>query len=171
HLYERVHFADVAQEFVTEAFPLRGAFDQAGYIHELNRRRNERFYFDDARQLRKASIGNADDAKVGIDRAKGIVFSRGFMRTSQCVEQCGFSHIGQTDDPRLQHGGMLTFAAVAVHNCITVWPSRTASRPRLAARLTAEATWNFTCGPWALGAAASRDGSRSGKRCQAAPWA
>ena len=40
-LHDGVHLADVREKFVAQAFALRRAFDEAGDVHEFNRRRND----------------------------------------------------------------------------------------------------------------------------------
>ena len=51
---ERIHLADVAEEFVAEALAVRGAFDQAGDVHELEGRGDER---GDLGDLARAAAG------------------------------------------------------------------------------------------------------------------
>jgi hypothetical protein len=40
-LHNGVHFADVGEEFIAETLALRRALDEAGDVHEFNRRRND----------------------------------------------------------------------------------------------------------------------------------
>ena len=46
-LHDGVHFADVGEKFVAETFALRRAFDEAGDVHELDRRRDDDVGFGD----------------------------------------------------------------------------------------------------------------------------
>ena len=46
-LDDGVHFADVREKFVAQTFALRRAFDQAGDVHKLNRRRDDDVRFGD----------------------------------------------------------------------------------------------------------------------------
>ena len=46
-LHDGVHFADVGEKFIAQTFALRRAFDQAGDVHKLNRRRDDDGRFGD----------------------------------------------------------------------------------------------------------------------------
>ena len=44
HLNNRVHFANVVKELISQAFACAGAFDQAGDINEFDRSRRQFFW-------------------------------------------------------------------------------------------------------------------------------
>ena len=97
-LDERVHFADVAEELVAQALAVGRAFHQAGDVHELKGRRDERADLDDLAELRQARVRHADDAEVGFDGAEGIILRRGLVRAGDGVEEGGFPDVRKTDD-------------------------------------------------------------------------
>src|SRR2546423_12490361 len=102
-LDDGVYFADVAEKLIAEAFTCARAFYQAGDVDELNCRRRDFLGFGELSQLLQTQIWNSDDADVWIDRAKGIIFRRRFMRARNGVKQCRFPDIGQTNDSRAEH--------------------------------------------------------------------
>ena len=57
---------------------------------------------DERRDRGQVRVGDSDDAHVGLDRGERIVGRQG-PGLGQGVEQCGFAHVGQADDPRF-HG-------------------------------------------------------------------
>ena len=97
-LHDGVHFADVRQKLVAESLARTRAFDQAGDIHKLDRRRNNHPGLGNALQHLQARIRHRHDADVGVDGAEGIVGSLRFTRACDCIEQCGLAHVGQSDD-------------------------------------------------------------------------
>src|SRR2546423_2250472 len=103
NLDDGVYFADVAEELIAEAFTRARAFYQAGDVNELNCRWRDFLGFGKLSQLFQTQIWNGDDADVWIDRAKGIIFRRRFMRARNGVKQCRFPDIGQTNDSRAEH--------------------------------------------------------------------
>src|SRR5205807_6891413 len=63
-LHEGVHFADVAEEFVSQPFPLRCAFHQSGNVHELDGCRDDFVRFGDFGQRSQTRIRHFDDADI-----------------------------------------------------------------------------------------------------------
>ena len=98
HVDERVHLADVAEELVAEALAVGGAFHQAGDVHELKGRRDERADLGDLAELRQARVRHTDDAEVGFDGAERVILRRGLVRAGDGVEERGFPYVRKTDD-------------------------------------------------------------------------
>ena len=97
-LHDCVHFADVTEELIAEAFARARAFDQTGDIDELDRRRNDLLRMRNLREFCKARIGHGDDAEVGIDRAERIILRGRFVRAGDRVKERGFADIRQPND-------------------------------------------------------------------------
>ena len=102
-LDDRVHFADVGQELVAEAFALAGALDEPGDVDELDRRGNDDVRLRDALQRRQPRIGYGHDADVRVDRAEGIIGRLRLSRARDGVEQGGLADVGKTDDTGSEH--------------------------------------------------------------------
>ena len=69
----RVHFTDIGQELVAQAFALGGALDKARDVDEFNDGRRHFFGMVQLAQALDPVIRDRDDAYVGIDRAERIV--------------------------------------------------------------------------------------------------
>jgi hypothetical protein len=93
--------ADVAEELVAEAFALAGAFDETGDVDELHGGGDERFRLDEGGNFGEALIGHGDHAGVGVDGAEGVVRRLGLGR-GECVEDGGFSDVGQANDSAVE---------------------------------------------------------------------
>ncbi len=102
-LHDGVDFADMAEELVAQPFALARALDQAGDVHELDRRRNDDVGLDHLLQHLEPRIGHGHDADVRVDRAKGIIGRLRFAGAGDGVEESGFADVGQTDDSSSQH--------------------------------------------------------------------
>jgi hypothetical protein len=63
------------------------------------------FDFGDLGQLVEPRVGHRDLAHIGLDRAEGEVRRLRRRRPRQRVEQRGFAHVRQTDDPDLEAHG------------------------------------------------------------------
>ena len=102
-LHDSVHFADVTEKLVAQAFARARAFDQASNVDELDCGWNN---FLGARELGKhveARIRNADHAEIRIDGAKRIVCSRRFVGPCDSVEEGRFADIRQPNNSSAQH--------------------------------------------------------------------
>ena len=80
-----IGFADVGEEFVSQALALGRARDQTGNVDEFDRSRNEFLRFGDGHQWRQPHVRHLDDADVGLDGAKGIIL-RGDTGLGERVE-------------------------------------------------------------------------------------
>ncbi|MNV72477.1 hypothetical protein D3C71_1655670 [compost metagenome] len=97
----RVHLADMRQEFVAETFALARAAHQSRDVHEFKCRRHRFVRYNQLRQLIETLVRNLNHADIGVDRAERIV--RGLRaRLRNCVKQRRFAHVGQTHDTRFQ---------------------------------------------------------------------
>ncbi|MNI45676.1 hypothetical protein D3C73_1001140 [compost metagenome] len=97
HVGDRIHFADVGQELVAQAFAAGGTGHQAGDVDELDRGRDDLLRVDDRCQLVQARIRHRHDADVRFDGAEREV-RRGDARLGQRVEQGRLADVGQADD-------------------------------------------------------------------------
>ena len=113
---DRVHLADVREELVAEALALAGAGDEAGDVHELDRRGDDDPGLRDLLQDREAVVGHRHDPDVGIDGAERIVGRLGLPRAGEGVEEGGLAHVGEPDDACFEHGGLTVFGARAAVN-------------------------------------------------------
>ena len=101
HVDDGVGFADVREEFVAQPFAGAGACDQTGDIDELDNGALDFLRVHDSRQRIKPLVRHFDDADIGLDGAKGVVFCRNAC-VGQCVEQGGFSDVGQANNAAFQ---------------------------------------------------------------------
>ncbi len=96
-LADRVGLADVAEELVAKALPLRRAADQAGDVGEPHGGGHDTGAVVQPGQRGEPGIRDADDADVGLDRGERVV--RGQRPgPRQRVEQGGLADVGQADD-------------------------------------------------------------------------
>src|SRR5438445_401072 len=68
-LDDRVDLADVLEELVAEPLALGRALDEAGDVHELDRRRDDALGLRELRERLEPGVGDRDDADVRLDRA------------------------------------------------------------------------------------------------------
>ena len=101
--HDRVHFANMIKELIAESFTRAGAFDQTGDIDKLNRRRRDLLRMRHLGEFRQTRIRHGNDAEVGLDRAKRIIFRRRLVRAGDCIKQCGLANVRQTYDSCAQH--------------------------------------------------------------------
>ena len=98
-----IDLADVGEELVAEAFALARAFDQAGNVDKLNRAGSPCWCWRSHAAAPRRSSGTCTTPDVRVDRAERIVCRLRLARARQGVEQCAFTHIGQTYDTSLKH--------------------------------------------------------------------
>ena len=98
-----VHLADVGKKFVAETFAVRRAFDEAGDVHEFNRRGNQRANPGDFGERFEARFRHGDDAEVRLDGAERVIRRLGLVGARDGVEQRGFAHVGQPDNSGFEH--------------------------------------------------------------------
>src|SRR4051794_15178369 len=103
YLHDRVDFADVAEELVTEAFSRARPFDQSGNVDELNRGRHNFLRMGKLGEFCESLVGHSHDAKIWIDRAEGIIGGGRFMRSRDGVEERRLSDVRQSNDSSAQH--------------------------------------------------------------------
>ena len=70
---DRVHFADIGQELVAQAFTLGGALHEACDVDEFNDCRRHFFGMVQFAQALDPVVRDRDDPYVGVDRAEGVV--------------------------------------------------------------------------------------------------
>jgi len=105
HVGDGVDFADVGEEFVSHAFALRGAGDEAGDVDEAECGGDDLFGGDELVDGVEARVWDLDDADVWLDGGEGIVCGEG-AGGGECVEECGLADVGQADDAGFHgHGG------------------------------------------------------------------
>ncbi|MCY1234354.1 hypothetical protein D9M72_469350 [compost metagenome] len=105
HMHDGIHFADIGEELVAEAFALRCAAHQAGDVDERDARRDDFLRLGDVGQLAHARIGNRDFAGVRLDRAERIVGSLSRRRLGECVEEGGLADVRQPDNTAFEAHG------------------------------------------------------------------
>src|SRR5205823_13459594 len=98
HVQDRIDLADVRQELVAEAFPLRGATHQSGDVDELNDGGDFLLGPHQLEQPVQAGVGDIDDPDVRLDGAERIVLRRRGLRRGQGVEQGRLADVGETDE-------------------------------------------------------------------------
>jgi len=96
-LADRVCLADVREELVAQALTLGRALHDPGDVDEAHRRGHLAGRAEDRGQDCEASVGDADDSDVGLDRRERVV-RRYDVVLGQRVEQGGLAHVGQPDD-------------------------------------------------------------------------
>jgi hypothetical protein len=101
HIDGGIGLADVGQKLVAQTLAGRRARHQAGNVHKLHHGRHHALGLDDFGQLRHARVGHFDDAHIGLNRAKGVIFC-GNAGLGQGVEQRGFTDVGKAYDATLQ---------------------------------------------------------------------
>ena len=97
NLSNSIYFADVCQEFVTQAFALGSAFYKTSNIYEAHCRGNNSFGLEHFAQNVQSFIRNINDTYVGFNGAERIVgsFCASF---GNCVKQGTFANVRQTND-------------------------------------------------------------------------
>ncbi|CNU07162.1 GTP-binding protein [Mycobacterium tuberculosis] len=101
HLTNGVAFADMSQELVTQPGSLGRPLDQAGDIHEGDRRGYDSLRSEKLSKLVQAGIGQGDDTFVRFDRRERVV-GRDHVVSGQRVEKCRLADVGQAHDPQAQ---------------------------------------------------------------------
>ena len=104
-MHDGIHFADVAEEFIAEAFALARAFDEASDVHEFNRRRDQLRGAGNLREHREALVRHGDDAGVRLDGAEGIVCGLRLAGAGDCIKKGGFANIRKANDTGSEHKG------------------------------------------------------------------
>ena len=107
HVDDGIGFADVGQKLVAQTFARAGTGHQARNVHKLDNGRHDALGRDDLGQLLQTRIGHLDHAGVGLDGAKGVVFS-GDAGFGQGVEKGRFANVGQTHDAAFEAHGRLS---------------------------------------------------------------
>ena len=87
----------VPQELVAQTFAFAGTLDQTCDVAELDGGVDGLFRIVDLREPGYSLIWNGHYADVWLDGAKGVVCRLG-SSLGYCIEQCAFSHVGQSDD-------------------------------------------------------------------------
>src|SRR5215467_2377665 len=86
NMNQRINFANVAEEFVSQPFTLRSPLNQPSNIHILDRGRNDVRNFGNSGKRFKAAVRNRHNAEIWFNSAKWIILRGGFVRTRQRVE-------------------------------------------------------------------------------------
>src|SRR5665647_983878 len=73
YLSDSIHFADVSQKFITQAFTSRSAFDNAGDVDKFHDGWNDFFGLAHGRELIQTRIRHLNDADIGFNSAEGII--------------------------------------------------------------------------------------------------
>jgi hypothetical protein len=87
HMYDGIYGAYIAEKLVAEAFALAGTFDQASYINELYRSRDDFLRVDQFFELIEALIRHYDHTCIrlyGAEREIGSLCLAGADRVKEC---------------------------------------------------------------------------------------
>ena len=95
HMYNRVAFTYVGEEFVAQTLALARALDQAGNVDEFKGRVGDLFGMVHLRQLIQALVGNVHHAYIRLDSAEGII-RRLCAGAGNGVEECAFADVRQS---------------------------------------------------------------------------
>jgi hypothetical protein len=94
HVDGGVGLADVLQKLVAQTFTGAGTCDQTGDVDKLDNRGDDALWRDDRSELLEARVWHFDDADVGLNRAKRVVFGSN-AGLGQGVKQGRFTDVGQ----------------------------------------------------------------------------
>src|ERR1700743_3649511 len=109
-MHHRVHFADIGEELVAEAFALGRAAHKARDINKRDARRNDLGRFGDGGQLLDTRIGHGHVADIRLDGAERIIRRLRRRGLRQRVEECRFADVRQADDAAFEtHYSSLSF--------------------------------------------------------------
>ena len=97
HFTDRVSLADIRQELVPQPFTFGCAFDDARDIHKRHCCRNGLIGIHQLRENRKPGIRERDDARIGLNGGKRVVFRKHII-ARQSVKKGRFAYIGQAND-------------------------------------------------------------------------
>ena len=114
HMRDRIDFADVGEELITETFALRRAAHQAGNVNERQSRRHDLYRLGELGKFIEPRIGNRHLAHVGLDGAERIVRGLRRRRFGQRVEQRGLAHVRQADNAAFKTHGVFRKRCVPV---------------------------------------------------------
>lgn len=96
-VHDSVHFADMGEEFVSQALAAGSALDESCDVHEFDDGGRHFFALIEGGKLVQTLVGHRYDADVRLDGAKRIIGAFR-ARMGDCVEKSGFSHVGKTYD-------------------------------------------------------------------------
>ncbi|GKT15528.1 peptide chain release factor APG3, chloroplastic, partial [Aduncisulcus paluster] len=91
-------FADVAEEFVAEAFTLACAFNQTCNGDKINGGLLHALGINQLGQLVDALVRDGHNSLVGFDGTESVVCAFRVLGFGQGVEKCGFTDVGQSHD-------------------------------------------------------------------------
>ena len=101
---DRVHLANVGEELVTEALPLRRPSDEPGDVHEANDGGYFALRLEQRRERLEPRVGHRDDADVRLDGTERKIRRLGLGR-GQRVEERAFPDVREPNDAaRKSHG-------------------------------------------------------------------
>ena len=92
-----VDLTDMGKEFVSQSFSSAGSFDQACNIHELDGGGSNFLRMIHFGKNIQPVIRNKNHSRIGFNGAERIVF-RLSSCVCNCIEQCAFPDIRQTDN-------------------------------------------------------------------------
>jgi hypothetical protein len=102
HVDDRVDLADVGEELVAQALPLRRATHQAGDVDEFQRGGDDFDRLADLGEHIQPRIGHADAADVRLDRAERVVRRLRRGGRGQRIEKRRFADIRQPDNAAVE---------------------------------------------------------------------
>ncbi|CAB4865497.1 unannotated protein [freshwater metagenome] len=96
-LGDGVRLTNVGKELVPEPFPLRRTLDDSSDVDERHRRGKNSFTPENRCKDVEPRVGQVDDSDIRLNRGERIVRCENVV-TRERIEQCGFTHIGESDD-------------------------------------------------------------------------
>src|SRR5690349_8214380 len=104
----RVDFANVTEKLISQTLAGARAFDQAGDIDKLDRRRRDFFRARNRGDLFQSRVRHGHHADIGVNRAERIILRWRFMRAGNSVEQRRFPDVWQSDNSSAKHDKIKT---------------------------------------------------------------
>ena len=101
HIHGGVGFADVRQKLIAQPLSGAGTRHQTGNVHKLHNGWHDALGHHNGGELLQACVGHFHNAHIGLNGAKGVVFSRN-ARFGEGIEQGGFTDVGQTNNAAFQ---------------------------------------------------------------------
>ena len=111
-VHDRIHLADVGQEFIAHAHALGGPAGDAGDVHDAHLCRDDLLAFDVLIDDLQPIVGDGDKGHVGLDGGEFLLDSASAAGGDHRAEDCALAHQGQTDDSEFQgHGDTIAESA------------------------------------------------------------
>ena len=88
----------MGEKLVAESLSLAGPLDETGDVDELDGCRDDLFGSGEILQPGEPGVRDIHHADIRLDSAEREVCRLGLAAPGEGVEECGFTHVGKTDD-------------------------------------------------------------------------